>query len=453
MSSPSQNARSVSTSCRSSSTFIESAVLNDTCEQKAIPRYVPIPHALLEVSLSSAQRSVMAALLARLPYCWNRLLDGRRLVVECRHADLARSCGVSVRTLGGVADSLEELALIRCTRRGRLATSWEVMPRAFGLPDDDIARRKLALSARRVYVAVPVHLLEVLSPASLSVTLELLRACGVNLFTRIAAGEEPWVAVTQIEIARTTGLSPKTVRRVLCDLLQAQLISGVSERGGEWSIRLRPLLLGVPEPNGTPLPNMPPEPDKLAEQDLSLPYHVHEENLRRGALSRAVEIYAILIAIACHGAVRFTSPSLRARVRRSALILALSGANADVCRSQGWGLACQRGGSASPEAVTDAVLERRASRSAECAREQQFVSRAPGNSMSGRQSPPAVLSARLNEAELAAWKWRREIEDGDPGGESFRELLGGTLPWEDGYVLVCDRPGVSSFGQGGLWLG
>lgn len=311
---------------------------------------------------------------------------------------------------------------------------------AFGLPEDDFERRRLSADFRRCYVALPVALAGLLSPRDLAIAIAVIEAAGVGVLSRAVASERIWVSVNESEIAASTALSARTVRRALEALNSASLIAGKASRGGEWAIELTPQLFGLEE--WTELSIQPAESDKSA---FSAPTHpsteIEEGKERRGVRSRAAAIALSLQALSVVNGVRVASCRWRARIRRAALQLAVAGAMEAEAEAIAITIARERGRPAPPEAILDRYLDERNCRAMATGRESQFAGTASVASVP--QAPPPELASRLDDLELRVWRWRTEIEAGDPAGDSFRELLGGLLPWESGYVsLRRAKPGL-----------
>lgn len=120
------------------------------------------------------------------------------------------------------------------------------------------------------------------------------------------------------------------------------------------------------------------------------------------------------------------------RVRKAALELAVAGASETDADRLGVAIARDRGRAVAPEAVLDRWLNERGRRVMSIVTESQFVGTA--HVPSALHPAPPELAAEFDELELRVWRWRTEIEAGDPAGAAFRELLGGGLPWEADYV-------------------
>lgn len=443
MSLPSQNSRSVPGSWNMSSGKYDGTASNEHALSQS-RRYVAIPHVVLQVEMKPADRAVLISLLSFLPYSWDTLLAGRRLVVSRRSDQVAARTGISVRSLSASVRRLSELGLIQARSRGRLPTMWEVLPSAFGLVDGDIERRRLSSSTKRRYVALPFSVVGNVSPSELAVFLEVLAACGSRPYSRLAAGERLAATFDTSTVCERSGTTPRTAKRAFEILRNRELVGG-SIRRGHWIVEVCPKTFGIEGPQ-TPrsvLPSNTVVVDKSAEQGGALLIHVYEESRnRRGTRARAATLYPAILALAYGGALTVTTPSVRGRVARSALRLALAGAVVEEVEREGWRLARETAAPPRPEAVVDAVLGVHASAALRSGREAQFTSvgRPPVSSL--RPDVWAIADssmAEFDDLELSAVKWRTELERGDPGVESFRELLGGQLPWEPGYVLRARR--------------
>lgn len=401
-----------------------------------LPRFIPLPAVSLRTHPSPSALAVLVALISRAPYAWDRLLSGSRLLVNASVDALSAATRVSPNTLRQAIAELERLDLVRRRGRRSAGSAWEITPTAFGLPEDDLERRRLSANVRRSYVALPVALVGLLSPRDLVVAIAVIETAGVGVLSRAVAGERIWVSVNESEIAASTGLSGRTVHRSLEALDSASLIAGSSSRGGEWAIELMPQLFGLE--NRTELSIQPSESDKSAFSAPMHPYTEKEEGTeRRGVRSRAAAIALTLQALAVESGVRVTSSRWRARVRQAALQLAVAGATDGEADALAVAIARERGRPAPPEAVLDRYFTDCHGRSLTALRESQFACTMQ-SSPSVPQSPPPELASRFDDLELRVWRWRTEIEAGDPAENSFRDLLGG-LPWESGYVALRER--------------
>lgn len=438
-----RNTRSVATSCAMSS-----GKYDDTASKEHVPstsrRYVAVPHVVLEVEMRPADRAVLVALFTFLPYSWDTLLSGRRLTCSRRSDEIASRAGISVRSLTASVRRLTEFGLIRVRTCGRRPSLWEVMPAAFGLVDDDIERRRLSVSTKRRYVALPFSVVGAVSPSELAVLVEILAVCGSRPFSRLEAGEQLIATFHDSDLCSRTGMTVRTARRAFQALKGRGLVDG-DVRRGHWIVEACAGMFGIERRSevAADLPIDEAEADKSAEQTGSLLIHVHEGvRDRRGTRARAASIYPGLLSIAYGGTPTVTTPSLRGRVAQSALRLALAGAVEAEVEREGWRLARETASPPRPEAVVDAVLAVHASSALRTGREAQFTSVSrPAGSLPSPAWPTIdeSLLVDFDDLELATMKWRTRLEDGDPAVESFRELLGGQLPWESGYVLRARR--------------
>jgi len=409
----------------------------------AARRYVAIPHVALEVPLQPVDLAVFVSLLSYLPYSWDTLLAGRRLTCARRADEIAARAGIGVRTLAGAMRRLVALGLVRMETRGRLPSRWEVLPRAFGLASDDVERRRSSELIGRHYVALPLSVTGTLSPAELAVLVDVLAACGSRPYSRAQAGERLVATLEDSRICERSGVSSRTVRRAISSLAARGMLSGDLRRG-RWILEVSPSLYGAEAP--ADLPNNSANLDKSAEQAVTHHHEPEELGDRRGARARAAVLYPGLLALVYGGAPTIATASMRGRVARSALQLALAGAVPAEVDCEGWRLAREKASPPRPEAVVDAVLAMHARARLREADEARFAARPPaaGPVAAPRPAPPPideVLLAALAPMELSALKWRSELAAGDPAAESFRELLGGLLPWEAGYVPLVRRAG------------
>lgn len=434
-----RNTRSVPTSWGMSSAKCDAPASKELALSRS-RRYVAIPHVLREVEMKPSDRAVLVSLLSFLPYSWDTLLAGRRLTFSRRSDEVAGRAGISVRSLPDVARRLSQLGLINVRSRGRLPSLWEVKPAAFGLPDDDFERRRVAQETKRRYVALPFSVVGSVSPSELAVLLEILAACGSRPYSRLEAGERLVATFATAELCSRSGMTVRTSMRAFESLRSRRLVDG-DVRRGHWIVEVCPGMFGVDRPDdmSANLPNSPLESDKSAEQTDSLPITVHEGKIdRRGTRARAAALYAPLLTLTYGGVPRVTTPSMRGRVAQSALRLALADvAEAEVER-EGLRLAREAGSPPRPESVVDAVLGRLAVTSLRSRGESQFTAATTCREGAETSVPepvlPLELAATFDEFELRVWKWKAQLEAGDPAAQSFRDLLGGLLPWEFGYV-------------------
>ena len=434
-----RNTRSVPASCDMSSRKYDTGASKET-DSSASRRYVAIPHVLREVSMQPSDRAVLVSLLSFLPYSWDTLLSGRRLVLTRRSDEVAARAGVSVRSLASSTRRLSDLGLVRMRSRGRLPSSWEVLPSAFGLVDDDVTRRRLSASTKRRYIALPFSPVGELSPSELVLLLEILAFCGSRPYSRLDAGERLIATFEDAALCLNSGMTVRTARRAFERLQDRGLVVGEVRRG-RWIVEVHAGTFGITRASAerSDLPNRRSESDKSAEQAASLLIHVHEgDKDRRGTRARAASLYPVVLSLAYGGQPIATSPSVRGRIAQACLRLALVGANPDIVDFEGWRLARETGLPPRPEAVVDAVLGRLAVASVRSRGELQFIAATTCHEKAETSVSvpvlPLELAATYDELELRVWKWKAQLDAGDPAAESFRDLLGGLLPWELGYV-------------------
>jgi hypothetical protein len=315
-----------------------------------IPRYAPFPQTAL--LLEPVSLSVFVAVLAEIVDASLPLLDilssGRRPFLVAASAPELRDrigarCGLARRVVARELGGLEAHGFIKLGKLRNRRLRLEVQPGAFGWPDDDFERRRIAGAGRleRRYAPVPLALVGRYTPAETAILVRVLVAAGVGLFERVGAGERIVVHIAERELAAEAHVSPRTVRRAL-DRLEADGMVARTSLGREGiAVELQPALLNpAANPQGNDsAPRTIPTGDPVKE-DISDPALMHarsalperEENSSEVA-ARGVDrlrygaIYGALVGLAAVSSI--TTLSLRARARRAALTLALAGADPD----------------------------------------------------------------------------------------------------------------------------
>ena len=150
----------------------------------------------------------------------------------------------------------------------------------------------------------------------------------------------------------------------------------------------------------------------------------------------------MLLAVIYGGNPSVTTPSMRGRVSQSSLRLALAGSFAAEIERVGWRLTRESAKAPRPEAVVDAVLDELAHRTARQSEELRF-SAAPATCLINHPRNLTPIREEtmglLGDLERRAVRWQAELENGDPSTSEWRQLLGGGLPWESGYVPLAVR--------------
>jgi hypothetical protein len=220
----------------------------------------------------------------------------------------------------------------------------------------------------RRYVPFPTLQIGRLPPVEASLLESLLAAAGVAPITRLLAGEEVWISATTRELASAASLGERTVRSALAALADLRLIDRENLGRSGMAIRLRPELWGL-SPHRSERPDVPidhQKPAADADREPAHPFHAHEEigkGSGAGLAALAARIYAALFSIVLFGQV-LTTKAIRARLRRTAHMLAIAGVGCDVIEREGWNLARERGRLPSPEEIALEALRQSANHAA-----------------------------------------------------------------------------------------
>lgn len=342
-----------------------------------LPQYAPVPHTAL--SLDPASLAVFIAVLAEIVDASLPLLEilssGRRPFLVADSATALRDrigarCGLTRRVVARELAELEACGFLRLGKLRNRRVRLEVQPVAFGWPEDDFERRRLARAGRleRRYAPVPLALVGRYTPSETATLVRVVAAAGVGLFERAGAGERIVVHISEQELAAQIRVNPRTVRRALDRLEADGLVTRTSLGRDGVAVELRPELLGrTAEAHERAEVSRTIPTCEAAKEDISDAALMHarsafpdKEEPEREAAARGIDrprygaIYGILVGLAAIGGI--TTGSLRARARRVALTLTLAGADPDYIAAAG-AATLRQTGSLPLECVADRVLD------------------------------------------------------------------------------------------------